>query len=55
MIGEINPVSTENDELMPSDTPAKLGLMSTTDARAPLETAPWSINEMVKSMTAKTT
>lgn len=51
----MKPVSTENDELMPSETPAKLGLMSTTDAKAPLDTAPWSIKEIVRNATARIT
>lgn len=51
----MKPVKTENDELMPRETPAKLGLMSTTDARAPLETAPWSIKDTVRRATAKIT
>lgn len=52
MRGEMKPVSTENEELMPSDTPAKLGLMSTSEARAPEDTAPCSISEMVRNATA---
>lgn len=53
--GEMKPVRMENDELMPNETPAKLGLMSTIDANGPLETAPCSISETVKKMTANTT
>jgi hypothetical protein len=51
-MGETKPEKVLNVELMPSETPAKFGEMSTTEASAPLETEPWSISEIVRSMTA---
>lgn len=55
MIGEMKPENVLNVELMPSETPAKLGEMSTTEASAPELTEPWSINEIVSSATASVT
>lgn len=48
----MKPENVLNVELIPSETPAKFGEMSTTDAKAPLLTDPCSINDIVNSNTA---